>query len=188
MGPGGGVIRPGAGRAHAVLPHAAQVQQQCPHVQRTIVDGGLWSVQYTFQPEPMMVSMIGANVAQKATQERLLGKCGTDAERERMQRDIESCLHCTRIPSKEAERGGWLKAGACGAGPAGLCGAEGEGATPAFVGEDTIRKGHPGLAHAETRRGRWWPTAERRCLGSEHRQTTPAATSTTPGTPTTGPR
>ena len=39
--------------------------------------------------------------------------------------------------------------------------------------------GHLGLTHTETRRGRWWSTAERRCLSSENCQTTPATTSTT---------
>ena len=33
--------------------------------------------------------------------------------------------------------------------------------------------GHPGLTHTETRGGRWWTTAERRCVGSENRQNDP---------------
>ena len=45
--------------------------------------------------------------------------------------------------------------------------------------------GHPGLTHTAKRPGRWWTTAERRCLG---RPTTPATTGTTPNTPTTGHR
>ena len=37
-----------------------------------------------------------------------------------------------------------------------------------------------GLTRTEMWGGRWWTTAERRCVGSEIRQTTPATTSTTP--------
>ena len=40
--------------------------------------------------------------------------------------------------------------------------------------------GHLGLTLTETWGGRWWTTAERSCVGSENRQATPAATSTTP--------
>ena len=39
---------------------------------------------------------------------------------------------------------------------------------------------HLGLTHTEAWGGRWWTTAERRCVGSENRQTTPTTTSTTP--------
>ena len=39
---------------------------------------------------------------------------------------------------------------------------------------------HLGLAHTKTWGGRWWTTAERRCVGSKNRQTTLAATSTNP--------
>ena len=38
---------------------------------------------------------------------------------------------------------------------------------------------HLGLTHMETWGGRWWMTAERRCVGNVNCQTTPAATSTT---------
>ena len=35
------------------------------------------------------------------------------------------------------------------------------------------RVGHLGLMHTKTRRGSWWTTAERRCIGSENCQATP---------------
>ena len=46
---------------------------------------------------------------------------------------------------------------------------------------DAAAGGEKGGGEMETWGGRWWMTVERRCAGSENRQTTPATTNTTPG-------